>query len=84
MTGYSFQPRDQIFVKGYWFLSFAKNMVKIIPKNVSKNIRETYCQKLIYSQKLTDYAEQSATGAFKIASKKRNSKNSRSNWRFDW
>ena len=26
MTCYSFQPRDQIVVKGYGFLSFAKNM----------------------------------------------------------
>ena len=29
---YSVQPRDPIFVKGYGFLSFAKNM--------GKNIRE--------------------------------------------
>ena len=29
---YSFQPRDQIFVKGYGFLSFAKNMSKILVK----------------------------------------------------
>ena len=29
---YSVQPRDRIFVKGYGFLSFAKNM--------GKNIRE--------------------------------------------
>ena len=26
MTCYSVQPRDRIFVKGYGFLSFAKNM----------------------------------------------------------
>ena len=26
MIYYSVQPRDQIFVKGYGFLSFAKNM----------------------------------------------------------
>ena len=30
MTGYLVQPRDQIFVKDYGFLSFAKNMSKII------------------------------------------------------
>ena len=34
MTRYSVQPRDQIFVKGYGFLSFAKN----IDKNISKNL----------------------------------------------
>ena len=28
MTRYSVQPRDQIFVKGYGFSSFAKNMGK--------------------------------------------------------
>ena len=33
MTRYSTQPKDQIFVKGYRFLSFAKN----IGKNISKN-----------------------------------------------
>ena len=32
MTRYSVQPRDEIFVKGYEFLSFAKNMVKILVK----------------------------------------------------
>ena len=30
---YSVQPRDQIFVKDYGFLSFAKNMGKNIGKN---------------------------------------------------
>ena len=34
MTRYSVQPRDRIFVKGYGFLSFAKNMCKDIGKNM--------------------------------------------------
>ena len=38
MTRYSVQPRDRIFVKGYGFLSFAKNMGKNIGKNISKNL----------------------------------------------
>ena len=38
MTRYSVQPRDWIFVKGYGFLSFAKNMGKSISKNSGKNI----------------------------------------------
>ena len=38
MTHYSVQCRDRIFVKGYTFLSFAKNMGKNIIKNISKNI----------------------------------------------
>ena len=32
---YSIEPRDQIFVKGYRILSFAKNMGKNNGKNVS-------------------------------------------------
>ena len=51
MTRYSVQPRDRIFVKGYGFLSFARNMGKNISKNLSSK----------YSQKLLDHAKQSAT-----------------------
>ena len=32
MMKYSVQPRDRIFLKGYGFLSFAKNMGKHIVK----------------------------------------------------
>ena len=32
MMQYSLKPRDQIFVKGYGFLSFVKNMSKNIDK----------------------------------------------------
>ena len=60
---YSFQPRDQIFVKGYRFLSFAENMVKNIGKNLSKNLSGKYTQKLL------DHAKQSATDALKTTSK---------------
>ena len=35
---YSVQPRDRIFVRGYEFLSFAKNMGKNIGKNISENL----------------------------------------------
>ena len=35
MTRYSVQPRDQIFIKGYGFLSFARNMGKNISKNLN-------------------------------------------------
>ena len=37
MTKYSIQSIHQIFVKGYGFLSFSKNMGKNIGKNISKN-----------------------------------------------
>ena len=64
MTRYSIQPRDGIFVKGYGFLSFAKNMVK----NISKNISKTLSGK--YSQKLFDRAKKSATDVLKTSSKR--------------
>ena len=45
MTQYSVQPRDQIFVKGYGFLSFARNMGRNTDKNISKNLGSKYSQK---------------------------------------
>ena len=57
------QPRGWIFVKGYGFLSFAKNMGKNIGKNINKNFSGKY------SQKLLDHAKQSATDALKTTSK---------------
>ena len=53
---YSIEPRDRIYVKGYGFLSFAKN----IGKNLSNK----------YSQKLIDTAKKSTTDAIKTASKR--------------
>ena len=32
---YSVQPKDRVFVKGYGFLSFAKNVNKNVGKNIS-------------------------------------------------
>ena len=59
MTRYAVQSRDQIFVKGYGFLSFARIM-----GNISKHLSSKY------SQKLLDHAKQYATDAFKTASKR--------------
>ena len=53
---YSIEPRDRIYVKGYGFLSFAKNM--------SKSLGNKYCQKLLNS------AKKSTTDAIKTASKR--------------
>ena len=64
MTHYSVHPRDWIFVIGYAFLSFAKNMGRNIGKNISKNSSSKY------SQKLLDHAKKSATDALKTASKR--------------
>ena len=64
MTRYLVQPRDQIFVKGYRFLSFAKNRGRNIGKNTSKNLGSKCSQKFI------DHAKQSATDALKTASRR--------------
>ena len=53
---YSIEPRDRIYVKGYGFLSFAKN----IGKSLSNK----------YSQKLIDTAKKSTTDAIKTTSKR--------------
>ena len=53
---YSSEPRYRIYVKGYGFLSFAKNM----GKNLSNK----------YSQKLLDTAKKSTTETIKTASKR--------------
>ena len=53
---YSFEPRDRIYVKGYGFLSFAKNMSKSLSSK--------------YGQKLLDSAKKSTTDAIKTASKR--------------
>ena len=38
MTRYSVQLRDRIFVKGYGFLTLARNMGRNIGENISKNL----------------------------------------------
>ena len=53
---YSIEPRDRTYVKGYGFLSFAKN----IGKNVSNK----------YGQKFFDTAKKRTTDAIKTASKR--------------
>ena len=50
---YSIEPRDRIYVKGYGFLSFAKN--------IGKSNK--------YGQKLLDSAKKSRADAIKTASK---------------
>ena len=53
---YSTKPRDIIYVKGYGFMSFAKN----IGKNLSNK----------YSQKIIDTTKKSAMNAIKTASQR--------------
>ena len=54
---YSIEPRDRIYVKGYRFLSFAKNMGKSLSNK--------------YGQKLLDSAKKSTADAIKTASKRK-------------
>ena len=53
---YSIEPRDRIYVKGYGFSSFTKNMGKSLSNK--------------YGQKLLDSAKKSTTDAIKTASKR--------------
>ena len=53
---YSIEPRDRIYVTGYGFLSFAKNMGKSSSNK--------------YGQKLLDSAKKSTTDAIKTPSKR--------------
>ena len=71
MSRCSVQPRDRILVKGYGFLSFAKNIGENIGKNISKNLSSKYSPGMLaVHQKLLDHAKQSATDAFKTTSKR--------------
>ena len=49
---YSIEPRDRMYVKGYGFLSFAKNMGKTLSNK--------------YGQKIFDTAKKSTTDAIKL------------------
>ena len=62
-TRYSIEPRDRIYVKGYGFLSFAKNMGTHATK-VAKNLSN------ICGQKLLDSAKKSTTDTIKTTSKR--------------
>ena len=60
---YSIEPRERRYVKGYGFLSFARNIGTHATK-VAKNMSNKY------SQKLVDAAKKSAADAIKTASKR--------------
>ena len=53
---YSIEPRDRMYVKGYGFLSFAKNFSKSLSNK--------------YGQTLPDSAKKSTTDAIKTALKR--------------
>ena len=60
---YSIEPRERRCVKGYGFLSFAKNLGTHATK-VAKNLNNKY------GQKLADSSKNSETDASKIAGKR--------------
>ena len=60
---YSVEPRERRYVKGYGFLSFARNRGTHATK-VAKNLNNKYGQKVV------DTAKKSTTDALKIASKR--------------
>ena len=74
MMHYLIRTRDRIFVKGYGFLSFAKNF----GKNGSKSFSGKY------SQNPLDHAKQSATDAVKAASKIAIENTAEPTSNFDW
>ena len=60
---YSIEPKERRYVKGYGFLSFARNLGTHATK-VAKNLNNKY------GQMLADSAKKSATNACKTASKR--------------
>ena len=62
---YSIEPRDRIYIKGYGFLSFAKNMGKILSNK--------------HGQKLLDSAKKSTTDAIKTDLKRATQKTAETN-----
>ena len=71
MIRYSVQPGDRIFIKGYGFLSFPKNMGKNIGKNIRKNFSGKYSPGVLaMCQKLLDHAKKSSTDTLKTSSKR--------------
>ena len=65
---YSIEHRERRYVKGYGFLSFARNLRTHATK-VAKNLNNKY------GQKLADSAKKSATDTLKITGKRAIKKN---------
>ena len=61
---YSIQPTNRLFIKGYAFLSFGRNMGENVGKNISKNLSSKH------SQKLLDHVRKSTANTLKTALKR--------------
>ena len=60
MSTHLVQPRNRIFLKGYRFISFAKNMGKNVGKNISKKLSVKYSQKILDHASAADSLKRSA------------------------
>ena len=74
---YLIEPRGRIYVKGYGFLLFAKNICKNATK-VAKSMNNKYSQERLNS------AKKSTSDAIKTVSKRAIQKICRSSWCFNW
>ena len=83
MTRYSVQTRDRIFVKGDGYLSFAKNTVKDIGKNISKSLGSKHGPVILAMCQKLDHAKQSATDPLQTSSKRVLQKQLNNLW-FNW
>ena len=71
MMRYSVKRKDLIFVKGYGFLSFTKDMSENIGKSISKSLSGRYSPgMLVMRQKLLDHAKKFTADALKASSKR--------------
>ena len=67
---YSIEPRERIYVKGYGFLSFAKNMGKSLSSKCGQKRLDNAKKSGKYGQKRLDNAKKSTSDAINTASKR--------------
>ena len=75
---YSIEPRERRYIKGYGFLSFARNFGNKYGKKLMNIAIKTGAS--FNSKYGKNFAKDFAT----IAGKKNSSQKCRSNWRFNW
>ena len=81
----SIERREKRFVKGYGFMSFARNFDNKYGKNLMNTAIKTGTNfNSKYRKKLTDTAIKTGKDFATIAGKKIVHKSARSNWRFNW
>ena len=82
---YSIEPRERRYIKGYGFLSFARNVGNKYGKKLMNTTIKTGANfNSKYGKKLTDTAIKTGKDFATIADKKNSSQKCRRNWRFNW